>query len=140
MMEMKIEPSINVHFVFIFHVSMESVDARFSEPSVEVTTPNAIEQGYYYLGLVDHLELMPLEVSTSSSLEIEMQLAVVNGAKALHDVGLLLLSPLMEVGILQGSAKTFSLANYRFQKLKTFFVLSMKLHIQSLFSKRFQGF
>ncbi len=43
MMDMQIEPSVNVHFVYIFHVSMELVDACFNEPDVEDTTPNDVE-------------------------------------------------------------------------------------------------
>jgi hypothetical protein len=50
---------------------MELVEARSWEPNVEDVTPNDVERGYYYI-LVDHLELRPFDVSTSSGLEIEM--------------------------------------------------------------------
>ncbi len=72
MMEMKIEPSVNVHFVFTFHFSMELVDAHFNETDVEDATPNDVEEGYYCPRLGDHLESKPLDILTSSSLEIEM--------------------------------------------------------------------
>jgi hypothetical protein len=48
---------------------------------------------------VDHLELRPFDVSTSSGLEIEMWLVATSGAEALHDVGALLHSPLTKLGI-----------------------------------------
>ncbi len=73
---------------------MESVDVRFSKPSVVDTTPNDVEWGYYCPKLVDHLELKPLKVSTSSSPKIETQFAIVGGVEALPNVGPLLFSPL----------------------------------------------
>jgi hypothetical protein len=51
---------------------METVDACFSELGVENTTPNDVEQGYYYARLMDHSELRPLDVSTSSRPKNEM--------------------------------------------------------------------
>jgi hypothetical protein len=60
------------------------------------------------------LELKLLDVLTSFGPEIEMRLATPSGVEALHDVGPLLLSPLMELGISQENAKSFSFANYRF--------------------------
>jgi hypothetical protein len=93
---------------------MQSVDVCFGEPDVEDVTPNDVEQGYYCPRLLDHSELKPLEVSTSSGPKIEMQLVVASGMEVLHDVGPLLLSPFTELGILQESTKTFGFANYRF--------------------------
>jgi len=93
---------------------MGSVDACSSEPSVEDATPNDVEGGYYCPSLVDHLELKPFDVLTSSHPKNEMRLAVVSGTKALHDVGFLLLSPLTKLSVLQESAKTSCFANYRF--------------------------
>jgi hypothetical protein len=69
---------------------MESNDVCFNKLGVEDTTPNDVEWGYYCPKLMDHLELKPLEVSTSYGPKIEMQLAVVGGLEALHDVGPLL--------------------------------------------------
>lgn len=103
---------------------MESVDVFFSKPNVEDVTPNDIEKGYYCPRLVDHLELRPLEISTSSSLEIETRLAIIGGVEALHDVGPLLLSPFTKLGISQESAKTSGLANYRFQEIASTFSFS----------------
>jgi hypothetical protein len=79
---------------------MELLNVRSSELGVEDTTPNDVEQGYYCLGLVDHLELRPFDVLTSSHLENETRLTAIGGVKALHDVGSFLLSPLTELGIL----------------------------------------
>jgi hypothetical protein len=50
---------------------MELIDVHSNEPNVENATPNDVEQGYYCLGLVDHLELRPFNVLTSSYLENE---------------------------------------------------------------------
>jgi hypothetical protein len=57
------------------------------------------------------------DVLTSFGPKIEMRLAIVGGMEALHDVGPFLLSPLMELGILQKSAKFPDFANYRFQEI-----------------------
>ncbi len=54
-----------------FYVSMESVDAHSSEPGVEDATLNDVEGGYYCHRLVDHLELRPFDVSTSSRPKVE---------------------------------------------------------------------
>jgi hypothetical protein len=90
---------------------MESIDAHSSEPSVEDITPNDVKWGYYCPRLMDHSELKPFDVLTSLHPNNETRLAVVGGTKTLHDVGSFLLSPLMEFGILQESAKTSSFAN-----------------------------
>jgi hypothetical protein len=50
---------------------MELVDVCSNEPGVEDATPNDVKRGYYCIGLVDHLELRPFDVSTSSHLENE---------------------------------------------------------------------
>jgi len=74
-------------------------DVHYSEPDVEDVALNDVKWGYYCPKLVDHLELRPLEVSTSSHPKIEMQLVAASGVKALHDVGPLLLSPFTEFSI-----------------------------------------
>jgi hypothetical protein len=53
---------------------MELVNVRSSELGVEDTTPNDVERAYYCLGLVDHLELRPLDVLTSFHHENETRL------------------------------------------------------------------
>jgi hypothetical protein len=82
---------------------MESVDVRYSVPDVENATPNDVKQGHYCLGLVDHLELKPSNVLTSLCPKNETRLVTVDGVEGVHDVGSLLLYPLMELGILQES-------------------------------------
>jgi hypothetical protein len=136
MMEMYIEPLVNIHFIFIFDVSMELVNACSSEPSVENVAPNDVEQVYYYPRLVDHLELRPIEISTSFGLEIETQLATASGIEALHDVGPLMFFPLTELGISQESAKSFGFANYRFQKIvNTFSFADEAPHLELVLQK-----
>jgi hypothetical protein len=90
---------------------MELVDVHFGEPDVEDVTPNDVDWGYYCPRLVDHLELRPFEVLTSSCPKIEMRLVAASGAEALHDVGPFLFSPLTKLGI---SQEIFGFANYRF--------------------------
>jgi hypothetical protein len=93
---------------------MESVNARSNELSVEDVTPIDVKWRYYCPRLVDHLELRPLDVLTSSSLEIEMWLAAVGAAKALHVVGPFILSPFTKFGMSQESAKSTEFSNYMF--------------------------
>jgi hypothetical protein len=116
---------------------MEAIDVCSSEPNFEDATPNDVEQGYYCSRLVDHLKLRPLDVSTSSRLENEMQLAVASGAKGVHDVGSLLLYPLTKFGIMLESAMTSILPIIVVRKSQTLLVLLMKLCIWSLFCTRF---
>lgn len=66
MTEMQIEPSINVHFVFIVHILMELVEACSNELDVEDVTTNDVEWEYYCAGFIDQSELRPLDVLTSS--------------------------------------------------------------------------
>ncbi len=63
------------------------------------------------------MQLRPFDVLTSSGLEIEMRLVIIGNAKALHDVGALLLSPLTKLGITQESAKFSNFANYKLQEI-----------------------
>jgi hypothetical protein len=119
---------------------MELVDAHSGEVNVEDVAPNDVERGYYYPRLVDHSKLRPLEVLTSFCPKIEMQLATTNGVEVLHDVGLLLFSPLTKLGISQEVQRLFVLPIIGSKKMKTFLVLWMKLRIWSFFCKRFQGF
>lgn len=80
---------------------------------------------------MDHLELRPLDVLTSSSPKIEMWLVVVSRVEALHDVGLFLFSPLTKFGISQESAKSSDFANYRFQDIaNTFGFPDETLHLE----------
>jgi hypothetical protein len=50
---------------------MELVEVHSWGSDVEDVTPNDVKWGYYCPRLVDHLELMPFEVSTSFGLGIE---------------------------------------------------------------------
>jgi hypothetical protein len=79
---------------------MELINVHSSEPDVEDVTLNDVERGYYCFRLVDHSELRPFDVSTSSHLENETQLGATGGAKTLHVMGSFLPFPFMELGIL----------------------------------------
>jgi hypothetical protein len=50
---------------------MESIDVHSNEPGVEDVAPNDVKQGYYCPRLMGHLELRPLDVSTTSNPKIE---------------------------------------------------------------------
>jgi hypothetical protein len=120
---------------------MESVDVCFGEPYVEDVAPNDVEWGYYCPRLVDHSELKPFEVLTSSRPKIETQLAATNGVEALHDVGPFLFSPFTKLGILQESTKTFGFANYRFQEIaSTSSFANEASHLGVFFSKDSKDF
>jgi hypothetical protein len=96
---------------------MELVEVHPNEPNVEDSTLNDVEQGYYCPRLVDHLELRSLDVSTSSSLKIEMRLGAFGGLEALHDVGIHLFFPFTKLGISQKNAKSSDFSNYKFQEI-----------------------
>jgi len=115
---------------------MELVNACSSEPGVEDVTPNDVEHVYYYPRLVDHLEMKPIEISTSFSPKIETQLATASGIETLHDVGPLMFFPLTELGISQESVKSFGFANYRFQEIvNTFSFADEAPHLEFVLQK-----
>jgi hypothetical protein len=66
---------------------MESVDVYSSELDVENAALNDVKGGYYCRKLVDHLELKPYDVCTSSHPEVETQLVIASGMEGSHDVG-----------------------------------------------------
>jgi hypothetical protein len=105
---------------------MELVNACSSELDVEDVAPNDVEQVYYYPRLVDHLELRPIEISTSFGPEIETQLAAAGGIEVLHDLGPLMFFLLTKLGISQESAKSFGFAYYRFQEITNTFSFANK--------------
>jgi hypothetical protein len=115
---------------------MELVNACSSEPGVEDVAPNDVEHVYYYPRLVDHLEMKPIEISTSFSPKIETQLATASGIETLHDVGPLMFFPLTELGISQESVKSFGFANYRFQEIvNTFSFADEAPHLEFVLQK-----
>jgi hypothetical protein len=115
---------------------MELVEAHSWGPDVEDVTPNDVKWGYYCRRLVDHLQLRPFDVLTSSGLEIEMRLVIIGNVETLHDVGALLLSPLTKLGITQESAKFSNFANYKFQEIaSTSSFTNDALHLELVLQK-----
>jgi hypothetical protein len=115
---------------------MELVDACSSEPNVEDASTNDVKQGHYCPGLVDHLELKPFDVLTSSRLKNKMPLVVASAIEVVHDVGSFLFYPFMELGILQESATTSNFANYSYQKItNTFGFANEALHLELVLHK-----
>jgi hypothetical protein len=113
---------------------MELINVYFNEPNVEDGALNDVEEGYYCCKLVDHSKLRPFDVSTSFHPKVETLLDVVNDMEGWHDVGLLLVFPLMELDILQESAKTCGFSNYRCQEIVKHFdfvneVLNLELFL-----------
>jgi hypothetical protein len=65
------EPTTNVHFVFIVSPSMKLIDVRSNALGVEDVASHDVELGYFCPGLVEHLKVNPLHVFTSPCAENE---------------------------------------------------------------------